>query len=48
MISHYIGKLTKMYDVALVHVFNSLTNLSHVIDNLGFGHRVAIGSDLFK
>ena len=43
-----IGIVTKMYNVALVHVFDSLTNLSHVVDNFGFGHGITISGDLFE
>ena len=39
---------TQMNDVSLVHVLDALTDLSHVVDDLGLGHGVAIGRDLLE
>jgi len=35
-------------DVPLVHVLDSLAHLPHVVDDLGFGHGVALLRDLLE
>lgn len=34
-----------MYDVSLVHVFDPLADLPHVVDDLSLAHGVALGGD---
>lgn len=34
-----------MDDILLVHMFNTLADLSHIIDDLRFGHGVALSRD---
>lgn len=34
-----------MNDILLVHMLDSFADLSHVIDDLRFGHGVALGRD---
>ena len=37
-----------MNDVSLMHVLDTLTDLSHVVDDLSFTHGVALSSDPLK
>ena len=37
-----------MDDISLVHVFNALADLPHVVDDLRLGHGVALGGDPFE
>ena len=37
-----------MDDVPLVHVLDALADLSHVVDDLGLRHDVAVGRDLLE
>lgn len=41
-------QLTQMYNISFVHMFNTLANLSHVIDNFRFGHNVSVRSNTLK
>ena len=40
--------LTEVNDVSFMHMFNPLTYLPHVVDDLCLTHRVALGSDPLK
>ncbi len=47
--THTVGeKHTQVNDVPLVHVLDTLAHLPHVVDDLGFGHGVALLGDLFE
>lgn len=37
-----------MYDVLFMHVFHAFANLSHVVDDFGFAHVVAVVCDFLE